>query len=472
MLRFTGQLLRAANASGSTLRRKLKLLKNHERRMLSDKKRRDRCMGPSCTEAKPHDLSILPQNKRLEMALANVLLTKGDARAKLEFARRFEECQLMSLASPVSVHWDPYDIKPQAFALNTFLGLPMFTSLTHLRAFCDKFGLRVCDPAGVPWTRHATSERLAELEHGTSGGAKADSNKDSHGKQWTRRTWADTQRIASFSITQATPLQTYGPFVLPHFVGYFGDVRTVLHNITIIPDSIDIVLNPTTPLEFVIAREMANRILQKEDILQMAYRRVERVLRAEFHQFLAQHCPEVDAALSACLPIPAVVEPEGDTHEILILIDTPDWNSTIAAITRAKNAKELIGHRALHLLPLTEAPDHIRAVGTVFYDGNKHSAQRLDGSYFASLERERRAPQRRRALNYGFFQSAPCMPPPAAADQEAQEPPQQPRVGATGFAFRQIGAAETIQCGVASDSYFADPSMAYTEPWALRRASP
>lgn len=407
--------------------------------------------------AKRHDgaydpIEILPRNTQLESHLANLLLTRNDPRAKLEVIRELNDCHLLSVASPISKQWDPYDIKPQVFALNTYLALPVFTSLQYLRAFCAKFNFRVCDPSGIAWTNHEQSNADPVIE------APQAQQREHRGD-----VWKALQEVKSFDIKQATPLQTFGPFVLPHFIGYFGDVNTVLHNMTIVPNSVDIVINPSTPLEFVLSREIADKFLRKEDLVLPALRRVEAELRAEFHQFLALECPEVAQASSVCLPLPAVMEERGDTHEITMVIDTSDWNQTIATIKRGKDSGRLVGHRSLHLLPAYDTPPHVLEGATVFYDGELHGIARQR----MMAEEVQQRSKKRRQMNYGFFQSPRS---PAKSEVEVNgnvDSGSRPSAGGGAMGFRQVGEPVTIQTRISSDNFYADPSLVYTEPWAV-----
>ncbi|CAD2218489.1 hypothetical protein AGDE_14881 [Angomonas deanei] len=101
-------------------------------------------------EAEAAEIALLPRNNDLETAIALSLYSERDARAELEFTRQLVNSTLLSLASPVGP-WDPYDVKPQVFALDNYLALPVFTSIEYLRLFCDRFGFTVRDPSGVLW---------------------------------------------------------------------------------------------------------------------------------------------------------------------------------------------------------------------------------------------------------------------------------------------------------------------------------
>jgi len=309
---------------------------------------------------------------------------------------------VFSLGSPVTPTWDPLDVKPQVFALDSWLGLPVFSSLHHLQLFCNRFSIPVRDPSGVVWATgrvedasDATSasppsaavaapegkevipasapevvnhernrlEKEAPAEAGERRGKDepVTERNGSGDAEWLydvmsgevappesysaktespggerlrrragrekkvktrRRRRRDKRRAAAaarenaefsppppsynatqmssiphFDIKQARPLPTFEmPFRHPFCVGYFADFHTLLHNCSILPPSVDVILNPASPIEVVLAREHTDQFLHYRLVLREAFQRVERVLQAEFAGFLAAHCPEVKAA--------------------------------------------------------------------------------------------------------------------------------------------------------------------------------
>lgn len=102
--------------------------------------------------------SILPSNDALDSAAAWTLSEYRDPRTELEFTRHLLHSVLISLASPIDEAWDPYDVKPQVFALDKFIALPVFTNLKYLRLFCGRFGITVRDPSGVLWAKPVEDE--------------------------------------------------------------------------------------------------------------------------------------------------------------------------------------------------------------------------------------------------------------------------------------------------------------------------
>ncbi|ORC90172.1 uncharacterized protein TM35_000092220 [Trypanosoma theileri] len=507
----------------------------------------------------------LPRNDALESAIALAISENRDARTELEFTRHFLQGSFLSLASPVGP-WDPYDTKPQVFALGKYIALPVFTSLAYLRLFCKQFRFTVRDPSGILWAdgpadaaeeertgaqrcnapplpdvsksewweRYVKQQQLSatplivakepayEQEvhmkensfnsvNNQSSILNADdlfqeveltpqenvdtSNKEEgickkkKLKKLVRRTkrikkglakkfkykmknknskiiggnnrgsgkikiskrnskkrdsqeankeevspeenaannhsdlheafWAKVSATAPFRIAQATPLPVFGPLLRPFFVGYFADIDTLLHNASIVPDKVDIVLNPCSAIEFVLAREATNRILQKDQLLLLAYQRVEKELRGEFHRFLHYFAPEVAWARSSCVPSPVPGKPDEVKYELVILLQSDDFGKTFSSLRAAKARCLLMGHADLDVLPWEGAAPYVREASTLFYERTS-----LDDGICRGEER---------ALGV----------------------------------FEQRGPVETINVAQSADSFYHDPTAAYTEGHAV-----
>nr|CCC89869.1 conserved hypothetical protein [Trypanosoma congolense IL3000] len=477
-------------------------------------------------------LDILPRNTLLESAIALTISENRDARTELEFMRHFLTGTFLSLASPVGP-WDPYDIKPQVFALDNYIALPVFTSLEYLRLFCRRFRFTTRDPSGVLWAdgpsdaareeqscddrdrlpfpdvttsewwpRHVQhylqvtgsqtaaehvdrqevqvrkdvdsncapdrkgesgysmdaedlfepveSDLLGEYKQGQSVGnsLKKRNRKRFRGHTRCKRRqmrekitsggeqtmagdwsadereahaafWAKVRNTKPFQIKQATPLPVFGPPLHPFFVGYFADVETLLHNASIVPEKVDIVLNPCSPIEFVLAREATDRVLQKDQLLLLAYHRVERELRSELHRFLRLYAPEVSWARSACVPFPTPGCVSGIRYEVVVLLQSEDFQKTLASLRAAKERCLVMGHADLDIIPWSAAALHVREASEVFYE---RASCLADGQY-----------------------------------------------GKQGFlgVFERRGSAQTINVSRPADSFYHDPSATYTESHAV-----
>ncbi|KAG8342860.1 hypothetical protein TRVL_06310 [Trypanosoma vivax] len=492
---------------------------------------------------------LLPRNDLLESAIALTISENRDARTELEFVRHFIAGNFLSLASPVGP-WDPYDTKPQIFALDKYIALPVFTSLDYLRLFCKRFKFTVRDPSGMLWADGPgdaareekvctdacrlpfpdTSERLwcdyrtrqhsdcteadslgpptvlhelgaaidcsssasavcggsydvqtsfleasdlfgtmepvsqgtCSVQHVSESGRMEESmitSKRSRKKVSKKRRvgrfvtgsrrvkarcgvapslndestskdrysdckahdlfWAKVRATAPFGITQAAPLPVFGPLVRPFFVGYFADTDTLLHNASIAPEKVDIILNPASPIEFVLGREATDRVLHRDQLLLLAYRRVERELRGEFHRFLSLFAPEVLWARSACVPCPVSGKANEVKYELVILIQSEDINQTFLRFRAAKNRCQLMGHADLDVLPWDTAAPHVREASTLFYERMNIAC----------------------AVNNGLG-------------------------GVLGI-YEQRGPVQTVNVGISADSYYHDPRALYTESHAV-----
>lgn len=265
-------------------------------------------------------------------------------------------------------------------------------------------------------TRTRTSRRRCASNAAAAAAAAAGS---SHADESTtdtarRASASDEQRrrflhavgtIAPLQIKQATPLPIFGPPIRPFFVGYFADVQTLLHNAAIVPEKVDIVLNPCSSLEFVLARESTDRVLFGDQLLIQAYHKLEKELQREFAAFFARCCPEVRQARSACVPLPIATPDtprrgagrtgslsnasarrpftphrddcartrceseysDGVAYELVILIEGGALAETFGKMRWAKEQKMLMGHAALDVLPLEAAAPHVREAARVFY---------------------------------------------------------------------------------------------------------
>ncbi|RNC42736.1 hypothetical protein TcCL_NonESM07601 [Trypanosoma cruzi] len=475
-------------------------------------------------------VELLPKNDALESAIALALSENRDARTELEFTRHFLTGSFLSLASPVGA-WDPYDTKPQVFALDNYVALPVFTSLPYLRLFCRRFQFTVRDPSGVLWAdgvaesaeeekagakgdtlplpdvsnsgwwerqvqRHLFATALEPMKspvneqeihavettgekediswlhaddlfasmdatpvEDTSSEQKEDrllkrkgrtsrvgrrhkTTLKSGGNTGSRRAreaggktpheggaapnqdalkeafWAKVRSTAPFCIKQATPLPVFGPLLRPFFVGYFADVDTLLHNASIVPENVDIVLNPVSPIEFVLAREATDRVLHKDQLLHLAYRRVERELRGEFHRFFRYLSPEVAWARSACVPFSLPGRTDEVRYELVILLQSDDIHRTFSSLRAAKLHCLLMGHTDLDVLPWDAAAPYVREASSLFYERGASNDKNCE------------------------FQ------------------------GALGV-FEQKGPIQTINVAQPAESFYHDPTAAYTESHAV-----
>ena len=333
--------------------------------------------------------------------------------------------------------WDPYDVKPQVFALNTYIALPVFTSLPYLRHFCNTFGFSVRDPSGTLWAdggeSRTTEDDAKKLmrsiiqlsagsggmnRSGSGGGAQGNnksvdppaeevevtaddlaalmddeephiSNKQSttseqqpppphegakekplskaekrklirklrrkeaekqakENEERQQELWKSLDAHKTFQITQAAPINTYNvPLARPYFIGYFADVKTLLHNCKgVVPMRVDIVVNPASPLEMVLNRSATDQVLSGENLIQQAYQRVERSIQSELHVFFAVHCPEVVAARSVCYPQPSPEgsNPEDVIYDTIILVDTLGNPAASASKELAPMYREMQAH--------------------------------------------------------------------------------------------------------------------------------
>ncbi|KAL7706918.1 hypothetical protein N2W54_004449 [Lotmaria passim] len=625
-------------------------------------------------EATASAIRLLPRNDALEAAMALSISENRDARTELELVRRLINSTLLSFASPVDRRWDPYDVKPQVFALNTYIALPVFTSIHYLRLFCQRFGFAVRDPSGVLWAagaaadderiagllpdavvqsewwqhRHAqqvgtTEVEMDDAEKGNAGAAKIDSTslrselrasvlspdtsssgasvaeaspasadtasasvadqgeplmdasslfdamvmegvvdevvdtstatmgqkrtkkkkaakatrarerkrgkarvsvstaatstvhrrsrqsgsgaalkgkhcpsstphsrkvgssawdayaahdkkeKEKREKEDAARSayWQAVAQTAPFELKQATPLPTFGPFLHPFLVGYFADIATLLHNAAIVPEKVDIVVNPGSPIEFVLARAATDRVLHKEQLLHLAYLRVEKELQREFSSFFAQYCPEVLHASSACVPLPMNTDEvasvrraartaggansqnplqeyreqtrllreaefrNGVAYELTILIESTSLEETFTKIQHAKRQSMLMGHADLDVLPLSAAAPHVREVAQLFYDGASEQEKRATQQATASAASRGGGEEDSETRGNTF-----CT---YERDSVSAAPGGTAKMGV----FVRRGTPRTINVAQSADSYYHDPTNAYTEAHAV-----
>jgi hypothetical protein len=678
-------------------------------KLLRDTKHNTHTYGSSSSdEATARAIHLLPRNDALEAAMALSISENRDARTELELVRQLINSTLLSLASPVDPKWDPYDVKPQVFALNTYIALPVFTSIHYLRLFCQRFGFVVRDPSGVLWAAGAASStgddsvriagllpdgvvqsewwhhrhvakqmHMAEVQTAEKDSVDADAcntyfgvhktrsrsaitvrdaavrggpsvceptvspaavqttalthstqqilessitplaamqdtpplqdstapvmdatslfdammmegvgeasaatparegsptprvkktrepalpswsgtppkgqrgncrggrvrrrrkrklrfeksrragrdgstcvaashagptepDEAAQGQQQQQRRkreavddeedaakaayWQTVARTAPFGLKQATPLPTFGPFVRPFLIGYFADISTLLHNAAIVPEKVDIVVNPGSPIEFVLARAATDRVLHKEQLLHLAYLKVEKELQREFSAFFARYCPEVLYAASACVPLPmngAEVEAgrraasssssssisnplqdyrertrllreaeyrNGVSYELTILIQSTSLEETFMKIQQAKHQSMLMGHSDLDVLPEAAAAPHVREMAQPFYDGASEQEKRITLQSIASHATGKDAcatDEGSEGPDLGF-----CERTNSAAERGKA------RMGV----FELRGAPHTINVAQSADSYYHDPTNAYTEAHAV-----
>ncbi|CAC9508093.1 conserved hypothetical protein [Leishmania infantum JPCM5] len=687
-LRRLRQTNRAAMEQLQERRRLQHLLREEQRSASATSSSSGGASAPGVAAAQLRALELLPRNDALEAAIALCISENRDARTDLELVRHLVNSTLLSFASPVCRRWDPYDVKPQVFALDNYIALPVFTSLEYLRLFCQRFGFAVRDPSGVLWAsgssttasaggqapimgllpdtllqsewwqqRHAQQEArpptevtmqerddapdglasqggqpaqereakavpedgteahmpgsacvalkaaeltvpnfapgsdaaqaapptpldgtpinadalfdtmlmdgLVEKELDTSSApserrrvapakkaVRTRARKRSHGsaskvrgirrrvassshhrvlreRHTGRRQrtagaataaasreesvagaasakaaadeakaayWESVSQTSPFQLKQATPLPMFGPFLHPFLIGYFADVSTLLHNASIVPEKVDIVLNPASPLEFVLSRAATDRVLHKEQLLHQAYLKVEKELQREFSAFFAACCPEVISASSACVPLPmnadevdaawqasqrpvnngrrscksAASSPNelqayrertrllreaeyrnGVTYELVLLIQSTSLEETFTKIQQAKHQSALMGHANLDVLPEIAAAPHVREMAHHFYDG--------------ASEQEKRLMQRAIAAQHERSLGGKSLGDGAAESDSVAAALVSGHMGV----FVRRGEPRTINVAQSADSYFHVPTNAYTEAHAV-----
>ncbi|CBZ23925.1 conserved hypothetical protein [Leishmania mexicana MHOM/GT/2001/U1103] len=667
-------------------RRRLQHLLREEQRSASATNSSGDASAPGVAAAQLRALELLPRNDALEAAIALCISENRDARTDLELVQRLVNSTLLSFASPVCRRWDPYDVKPQVFALDNYIALPVFTSLEYLRLFCQRFGFAVRDPSGVLWAsgssttasaggevpimgllpetllqsewwqqRHARQqaqpptevkmqekvdadgsasqggrpagegeakaapedgteahmsgracmalkateltapdfspgsdaaqialptplddtpinadalfntmlmdgleeergtssvssercrvspakkavrtrarkrscgvaskvrgigrraassrhhcvlrERHAGRRQGTAGAARASVSREENvagaasaktaAEEAKAAYWESVANTSPFQLKQATPLPMFGPFLQPFLIGYFADVSTLLHNASIVPEKVDIVLNPASPLEFVLSRAATDRVLRKEQLLHQAYLKVEKELQREFSAFFAACCPEVISASSACVPLPMNADEvdaawqasqrpvhngrrsrkstasspnelqayrertrllreaeyrNGVTYELVLLIQSTSLENTFTKIQQAKHRSVLMGHAHLDVLPEIAAAPHVREMAQHFYDG--------------ASEREKRLMQQAITAQWERSVGDKSLGDGAAESDRVAAAQVSGHMGV----FVRRGAPCTINVAQPADSYFHVPTNAYTEAHAV-----
>lgn len=388
-----------------------------------------------------NSLRLLPQNESLEKSIALAVYHQQDARSMLTFTKELMGSSLISLASPVGA-WDPYDVKPQVFALDTYLGIPVFSSVSYLNEFCQKFQFCVRDPTGRVWsdgtkelqkqpplfptapvnepTQPHASQLFELLEESGSAATKKRKRKSSM-KQKQNSTlpkdlWDRVATEPRLGIMKATPLPMFGPLIRPYFIGYFADVETLLRNASIAPEKADIVLNPSSPLEIVLGRGATDRVLHRDSLILSAFQQLEKQIRSEFNNFFRTHCGEVSAAFSACIAKAHSSELFHNyiDYTIVVVVKSDDMFTTFQSLVHARSSRVLLDHPNLEVLPDTDAAAHAKAASTSFYE-------RILVTEGASSVNSKLGVMRR-------------------ATQVAQ-----------------------VSLGVGSDNYFSDPTNLYTE---------
>ena len=335
--------------------------------------------------------------------------------------------------------------------------------------------------------------------------------------------WKMLEIHKTFQITQAAPINTYNvPMARPYFIGYFADVKTLLHNCKgIVPLKVDIIVNPASPLEMVLNRSATDQVLSGENLVQQAYHRVERAIQSELHVFFAVHCPEVLAARSICYPQPSPEgsNPEDVIYDTIVLIDTlgnpaacaskdtapmlremqahaarntdPDGNGNennppppnpvfdrvMSRVAEGKHSGLLLGHYSLSVIPFEAGDVFLQDGSSLFYTKSTYSERRqLDeefirtttsggGSNQATASGGLRWSSNVKPLNSDFIASPSQSPNPKPAP-----PPRSLRM-AQGVMVRKGRAVVSSRSGGSQlhrDSiYVDDPTMSHTEAHSI-----
>lgn len=269
--------------------------------------------------------TLLPKNRSLESSLALYFTSGRDPRIQLDVTQRLLGSTVISIAANVGPtnRWDPFDVKPQLFALGKHMGLPIFTSLAMLRHFCWKNNLwSVHGPDGAVWCDNgaappdsamitASSSRESAPEFKSK--SKCDSSTTSSAaaeamaaEKHHRALLKSAEHIERFEMPTVLPLHTWGQPRAAHFFGYFGLLTTVFENASIVPGETDVVLNPGSPIELALSHGMTSTHFARNAadlMVHSAFLRVEKKIRSEFISLLSTPgaCPEVVTARSATL---------------------------------------------------------------------------------------------------------------------------------------------------------------------------
>jgi len=283
----------------------------------------------------------LPNNKDLQTAITDAVACKRDARSSLRLLESLKESMLLSLASPVGV-WDPLDIKPQVFRIGPYCALPVFTTIGTLQHFCDAHAFTVRDPGGQLWA--FPGRRLS------ASGSKLKRSKASRQNASNETTFSNPEGL--LLGLNAVPLPTYGMFERPFFVGYFADTDTLFHNLSVVPEKVDIVVDLGCCSEMIISRDIASQLLRGEvegqiPLLQKCYKEVEKECSAELAECFGIDCPEVMSAKSLCVPW------MHESYRIWVGILSEHMDRTLDVIRRRKHQGTLKGHQSLHFVDIT-----------------------------------------------------------------------------------------------------------------------
>jgi hypothetical protein len=295
----------------------------------------------------------------------------------------------------------------------------------------------------------------ATAPHVGSGSTPAASPRDAgtfRASESTSAFWKELRAIERFDVTTASPLHLYGPPRFHWFHGYFGDFSTVMDAATCIPGEVDVVINPCSPLELALAHKLTAKEFTDRDLLiHRAFQQVERRVRSEFYGLFRRRCPEVRAAFSCTLRRQITAEEDGEEEhhdvvvakssprafEIVILIDTSDVAATSQAVALAKRHGTVVGHASLRVLPLDDAPPHVRALATPFFD---------------RTEEERLMKRSSRTMNDGGGTSA-------VGHLEGDDDPNSNLV--------EMGDCVTVNSTAHPASHDVDPTIGYLEPHAI-----
>lgn len=527
--------VRALGAQLKKLRLEELKLRSARKRLIREREKLRGNFTSSSSSASPNSqdfrnndddlVSHLPTNRGLEASIA-LLFSRGngsrDPRVFLDVTQRLLGCTVLSLAANTTGKWDPFDIKPQVFALGKHMALPVFTSIRSLREFCWKHDFSVRGPDGAVWAQSGCAppdafslpppppsqqqdEQRGEAEGKST--AKKMSNPISNRGTTSKKQKRDRDRVLrdynkkvrensefkklldsaakvdQFEMKTVTPLHTWGVPRPPYFFhGYYGLLSTVLENATVLPGETDIVVNPATSLELALSHGLTSQHFARnaaEFLVMQAFQRVEKEIRKEFADFLSTYCPEVVTARSATIRkslgfedignaadgksknnrrnnnnnndaspdfrsnadveflnennLTTVVRPEllrPDAFDLVVLLETRNYGKTARSVQNAKSFGILVGHVALRVLPLEDAPAHVVEMCEVFYSG--------------ADERERKKTLRKYER------------------REVDSPSTLPLEG-----LELMGDSVIVNSHVPSHSTYSDPRMAYTEAHAM-----
>ncbi|KNH08984.1 hypothetical protein XU18_0662 [Perkinsela sp. CCAP 1560/4] len=323
----------------------------------------------------------------LDHSFQTLIGSGNDPRARLEVIRLLSSHLVYFLVSRQKNH-DPLLVYPQAFLFqkkiannsgsnggfehvvsekkpdtgktsSTFdLGIPVFTALPYLQEFANKNEFSVFGPDGEDWVNAGLNAKPQLLPV---------SNAPIHGTVCDEE--PNTWKSADDLYQRAWPVNAFEVPSSNTFTGCFGEFSQIIEHFSIFPPAVQLIINPSTPIEWSMPLAMGQRIGRCEEIGAKIYHEIADKVSSELHVFFSLYCPEVNESYYWVCPRKTQSSYEYSSHSFVIAIGIASecFSSTYSKLLDARRSGAWRGHPSVVLKEICTISSSWEKAASKFY---------------------------------------------------------------------------------------------------------